>query len=358
MKLRFWENKSAAKKKKPQKVRKPKTTEADHKAEPSETVAGSGQIMQKKSATAGKVAAFAFIGFVGLGSVISFSSLFSPASVAEPVIETEVSTEEQQAAEYARGYVGAWLRSTSDNDAEISRYMQIEQGDITAEKPTEYRELAVASMETDDTGVSTIIVSAEVETPAGPEEEEDQSDNDEPLTQWEPTWYQVNIYNDQGSFVPLGWPAPVSAPETGSAPRMGYTYESSDEIETTVSDFFEAYILENGEVSRLTHPDSTITPLGNPTYTDVEIQEVTTDEDFRDQTPQDGTTAQAYVYLQLGTSQDQGKLATYALTLEVRGGRWEVRTLEPAPVVQPAEITAEESPTVSPDDTDENAQGD
>lgn len=344
MRFLFSKNKPAVKKK-PQKARKT-NKEQEIKDEEQPEVSGSGQIIQKKSASAGKIAAFAFIIFVGIGAVISFGNLFSPKSVAEPVLETGISKDEQQAAEYARGYVGAWLRATRKDDAELSRYIQLDQADITAEEPTEYRELAVASSETDDNGVSTVIVSAEIETPKD-SEEDDTEDSDDASSGWEPTWYQVNIYNEQGTFVPLGWPAPVAAPETGSAPRMAYAYEGSDEIKETVNDFFEAYILGNGEVARLTHPESTIRPLDNPSYAEIDVQDVTTDEDYRNNVPEDGTTVKTYVYLHLGTSQDEGRVATYALTLETRGGRWEVRTLEPAPVVKPGEITIEEQPADS-----------
>src|SRR5699024_5414128 len=110
-----------------------------------ETVAGNGQVIQHKGAVLGKVLAWTFVAFVG-----------------------------------------AWLRATNDDDSEIARYMQIERGDITAADATEYRELAVASSQTAENGVSTIIVSAEVlhilEADASDDEDESQEI-------WQPAWY-------------------------------------------------------------------------------------------------------------------------------------------------------------------------
>src|SRR5699024_4168706 len=162
-----------------------------------ETVAGDGQVLQQKGAVLGKVLAWAFVAFVGVGAVAGLLNLFAPPSTAEKVVQVGQTPEEQQAAEYARGFVGAWLRATNEDDTEIARYMQIERGDITTTEPTEYRELAVASSHTDDSGVSTIIVSAEVLQSTEPDESEEEA---EPQEAWQPTWYQVNIYQQDNSF--------------------------------------------------------------------------------------------------------------------------------------------------------------
>src|SRR5699024_8709983 len=309
-----------------------------------ETVAGNGQVIQHKGAVLGKVLAWTFVAFVGVGATAGLMNLFAPPSTAEQVVQVGQTPEEQQAAEYARGFVGAWLRATNDDDSEIARYMQIERGDITAADATEYRELAVASSQTAENGVSTIIVSAEVlhilEADASDDEDESQEI-------WQPAWYQVNVYQQDGNFVPLGWPAPVPAPETGGAPRLSYSYNAPEEITETVTDFFDAYALGDGEVTRLTHPDSTIQPLEPPQYAYAEVVDVTTDEDHRNSIPSDETTTRAYVQLLLGEDPEAARAATYALTLETRGGRWEVRTLDPAPILNADQITVEveEAPT-------------
>ena len=307
-----------------------------------ETVAGNGQVIQHKGAVLGKVLAWTFVAFVGVGATAGLMNLFAPTSTAEKVVQVGQTPQEQQAAEYARGFVGAWLRATKEDDSEIARYMQLERGDITTAEATEYRELAVASSQTAENGVAAEVLHT-IEAEASDDEEE-------PQEIWQPAWYQVNVYQQDGNFVPLGWPAPVPAPETGGAPRLSYSYDVPDEITETVTDFFDAYALGEGEVTRLTHPDSTIQPLEPPQYAYAEVVDVTTDEDHRDSIPSDETTTRAYVQLLLGEDPEAARAATYALTLETRGGRWEVRTLDPAPILNADQITVEvdESPTPQP----------
>lgn len=350
---------------------KPQKTKKDKKQK-EETVAGNGQILQAKGALLGKVVAWSAAIFVVAVSTLTVINLLNPPATAEQVVENTDDPTSQQAGEYARGYVGSWLRATSEDDTEISRYMPVGREDITEEEPTTFRDLAVASVDTGDNGITTVIIAAEIETviedpedtstqdededaeeseeESSEEEEANQQDEDEedPMTEWVPTWYQVNIFHAEGTFTPLGWPAPVPSPQTGDAPRMEYQYAGSEELESTITAFFEAYALEEGDVTRLTHPGSTIEPLGDSHYTAVNITEVTTDEDHRDEVPEDGTTVQAYIHLTLGTTEDTARAATYALTLETRGGRWEVRNLEPAPALHP------ETMTIEPDSPDED----
>lgn len=377
---------------------KPKKNK-DEKQEKEETVAGNGQVLQSKGALLGRIAAWAFVAFVGVGALAAVLNLVNPPATAEQIVEAGETPESQQAAEYGRGFVGTWLRATGDDDQEVARYMPISRGDITEDEPTEFRELSVASVETTDNGISTVIISAEVytvidedeheneitstddltnedeetseddeesteddEEEASEEENADPDGDEDPETAWVPTWYQVNVFYDGETFTPLGWPAPVPAPETGDGPRLAYNFAGSDEIESTIEDFFEAYILESGDVTRMTHPDSTIQSLGTNPYTSVEIGNITTDEDHRDEVPDDGTTTHSLVNLSLGTTEDTARAATYALTLETRGGRWEVLTLDPAPVLHPEVTTereAEPTDTVTdePTDTDQISEG-
>ncbi|MGP9587204.1 hypothetical protein ACT3TB_16265 [Micrococcaceae sp. AOP34-BR2-30] len=344
------------------------STSKENQRKKEDTVAGNGQILQSKGALLGRIGAWAFVAFLAIGSLAAILNVINPPAVAEPAVERGETLEGQQASEYARGFVGSWLRATSDDDEEVSRYLPISRGDITEEEPIEFRELSVASLETNDDGVSTVLVSAEVLTET---EERDESGNpsddtgggDEVETAWVPTWYQVNVYHDGEGFAPIGWPAPVPVPETGTSPRLGYDFAGSDEIEETITDFVDAYILEVGDVTRLTHPESTIEPLGHSPYSSVEINDVTTNEDHREEIPADGTTTRAMVNLGLGVTQDTSRAATYAMTLEVRGGRWEVRNLDPAPMIH-QEIAAEhegESTNTVPegnDGADESPEGD
>lgn len=332
--------------KKPQQPKKPflgglftKKKTATAREDKPETVAGNGTVIQSKAALLGTVAAWTAMLFVVTVSVLSLISLVNPTAQAQEVVETEDDPAAQQAGDYARGYVGSWLRATAEESDELSRYMTVNNRDITEAEPTEFRGLGVASVETDDNGVSTVIVSAEVltlepeEDAAVEDDEATEDEEEEPQSVWLPAWYQVNIFHEGDEFTPLGWPAPVPTPETGSSPQLAYSYAVSDDIDSTVEAFFEAYALDEGDVTRLTHPESTIQSLGTTLYTSVAVEEVTTGEDYREEVPEDGTTAQALVRVALGTEEGASRATTYALTLETRGGRWEVRALDTAPAL-------------------------
>lgn len=355
---------------------KPKDSKEAKGHQPEETVAGNGTVIQSKASLLGRITAYAVVAFLLLGSTLAIVNFLSPNAQIEQVADSGEDPIAHQAGDFARGYVGTWLRATRDETEELERYISAGRGDITDEEPTEFRDLAVASVETNEQGIVTVIISGEVLTvvddedddqAASTEEEETTSDEEDdateeddaddavspnntdsssngdsgaadedegPETRWVPAWYQTNIHHQEGTFTPLGWPAPVPAPQTGNTPNLEYRFAASEELEGTVQDFMEAYIQE-GDVSRLTHPEATINPLGASPYDHVAVTDVSTEEDHREEVPDDGTTTRALITVELGASQEETRLATYALTLETRGGRWEVQTLDPAPVINP-----------------------
>jgi hypothetical protein len=318
---------------------------AAKKSEKKDTVAGNGQVLQTRGAQLGKIVAWAVAVFVILAAVITFANFLNPPKQVAQTVEEKDTTQEQQAGDYARGYVNAWLRATEADHAELEQYKKVGRGEVTETKPTEFTDSGVASVKTDDEGMSTVIVSAKVKAEADVSEDGGDSSGEEeesPQT-WVPAWYQVNVYQDEGTFAPVGWPAPVSPPETAEAPAAEYQYQASPEVETTVNDFFRAYILNDGDVTRLTHPESTIRSLGASPYSVVTINKTTTEEEHKE-IPDEGTTVHALVNLSLGTGDKTTRTATYALTLETRGGRWEVKAIDPAPAVaSDAAESAEES---------------
>lgn len=333
---------------------KKSSSTAKKPVEKEETVAGNGQVLQHRGAQLGKVGAWALAVFVVLAAVITFSNFFNPPRpVAQPVEDNDTA-QEQQAGEYARGYVSAWLRATEDEHAELEQYVTVGRGEITETEPAEFTDTGVASMTTNDEGMSTVVVSAKVKAAVKPPEDggEAPAEGEKSPETWVPAWYQVNVYQDKDAFTPVGWPAPVSPPETIDAPPAEYQYQASSEVETTVNDFFRAYILNDGDVTRMTHPDSTIRQLGATPYSVVTINKTTTEEEHKEM-PDEGTTVHALVNLSLGTGDKTTRAATYALTLETRGGRWEVKAIDPAPAVapEPAESAGESEGPVAPTET-------
>lgn len=322
--------------------------------EKKETVAGNGQVLQHRGAQLGKVGVWAIAMFVVLAAIITFVNFFNPPRPEAQTVEKGDTTKEQQVGDYARGYVGAWLRATEDDHAELEQYATVGRGEVTETDPIEFTDTGVASVSTNEQGMSTVIVSAKVKaTVENPDETGAASaEEDKDPTTWVPAWYQVNIYDQNGTFAPVGWPAPVTPPDTGEAPAAEYRNQASPEVESTVNDFFRAYILGDGDVARLTHPNSTIRALGATPYSVVTINKITVEEEHKE-IPDEGTTAHALVNLSLGTGDQASRAATYALTLETRGGRWEVKTIDPSPAItyDPSEATDETTAPAAPTET-------
>lgn len=314
--------------------KKPTNQRQINKPESPETIAGTGTVILAKGALLGKIAAWTLVAFVVLGSVMSVIQFLTPSAKAQGVVEAVETTTSQQAGDYARGFVGSWLRATRDDADALARYKTISRGEVTSKTPAEFRDLAVASVEMDKSGIATVIVSAEVLTKIKDEGQVTAEAGKD--SAWIPAWFQVNVQHADDQFIALGWPAPIPATPAGVASEVSYSYAGSADIKSTVEAFFLAYVLDEGDVSRMTHPESGIQALGPNPYTAVTVTSITTDTDFEKNVPADGTSTRTLIDLSLGASDGTSRAATYALTLETRGGRWEVKAMDSAPVVTPS----------------------
>lgn len=311
-----------------------KNKTSDVKPKKEEAVSGDGMVLQNRAGQLGKVAAWAAVAFVLIVSVVSATQILSPSAPVAQVVEENNDTTSPQAADYARGYVGAWLRATAEDTSELEQYRTVARGEITETEATEFRDLGIASATLNDEGVHTVVISAKVRAAADPEAA---GDEEAPAPPWVPAQFQINVYQQDEAFSPVGWPTPVPPSDTGTDMRAEYRHEASAEITTTVEDFMAAYALADGDVTRLTHPESTIRPLGASPYTYADIYTVTADEEHED-VPEDGTAVRVLADVALGTGEDAARSTTYALTLETRGGRWEVKMLDAAPGIAPQDM--------------------
>lgn len=317
--------------------KKPKKSSPKRKKK-AETVAGNSTILQDKSATLGKILVWSVAAFVVVVSILSAVRLANPPKpVAQQITETGTKPEIQHAGDYARGYVAAWLRATESDSSELQQYVPVKRGEITDTVPTEFRDIGIASVESSaDENISTVVVSSKVKLAAQTEPEEGEqppAEGEEPQERWVPAWYQVNVYHHpDGDFSPLGWPAPIPpAPSSPELTRAEYDNAVSDEVTQTVEEFFNAYIVGDGDVKRLTHPDAEIRALGESPYEYVQVNKITADKDYARDVPEDGTQIRIVTTVSLGASAEVARAASYALTLETRGGRWEVRAVDDAP---------------------------
>lgn len=317
-----------------------KTKTNGEKPKKEDAVSGDGMVLQNRAGQLGKVAAWAVVAFVLIVSVVSTAQMLSPSAPVAQVVEEDSDTTSQQAADYARGYVGAWLRATAEDSSELDQYRTVTRGEITETEATEFRDLGISSATMNDEGVHTVVISAKVRAAADPEAAPDPDaagDEEAPALSWVPAQFQINVYQQGETFSPVGWPTPVPPADTGTDMQAEYRNKASAEITDTVKDFMVAYALGDGDVTRLTHPDSTIRPLSTSTYTYADVYTVTANEEHGD-VPEDGTAVRVLADVALGAGEEAARSTTYALTLETRGGRWEVKTLDAAPALAPEDM--------------------
>jgi hypothetical protein len=296
------------------------------------TVAGNGTVVQSHAAGFGRVLAYAALIFAILGGAAGVLSFVRSDASAQGSVSPEMdAAASQQAGDYARGFVGAWLRASADDHQLLTQYVTVADGDISDDKPQQFRDLAVASVQTDGP-LSRVIVSAQVPMPADEPKKGQKKDKDQPKV-WEPVWYQVNVHERAGRFSVVGYPAPVAAPQSVEGPGLAYGENASEEITGTVEEFFSAYLGGDGDLNRVVHPESEISHVAEVPYEMVSVQSVSTVEDHGEGAPAEGAQAKARAEVNLFSSTG-ARPAAYALTLQSRGGRWEILAVDPAPQLE------------------------
>lgn len=286
---------------------------------------GDGTVIQSGASAAGKWLVYGLIVLMGLGSLCGFLAFTRPAPAAQPVADPGVSTQQQEAGAFAQAYLSAWLTATSDDHAALDEYSPEAGAGVQGRSPISYRDLTVASVEDAPGDMTTVIVSASIETT----EDED----GEEVTSWTPYWYQVAVQADGDTLAPVGLPAPVSMPAMGSSPDLGYSGRVVNrDLRATVEDFMTAYLTGQGDVTRVVSPESTITAITPAYWTRATVETLTSTEEIADSDPADGQTVELLVNVDL-TRDGTTKPAQYVLDMNVRDGRWEVQSLNSAPVL-------------------------
>lgn len=146
----------------------------------------------------------------------------------------------------------------------------------------------------------------------------------------------VRYTADTGALVAATLPAPVPAPPAAVAPQLGYRYtaSSSDPVTVASGEFLEALLTGVGDVTRLISPGTQISALTPAPFTGVQVREVATDVDLRGaeagSAPEEPV--RVLVTALASVTAEQSVTVQYALTLTTREGRWEVASMDPAPL--------------------------
>lgn len=327
--------------------------------ETKETIAqGSSWTQGRAYLAIGSAAAFWGLVLCGPAAlVVSALGAGEQPAVAQVDVQPGLSVQQQEAGEYAAAYVAAWLDATKDDPGELAAYIDTSQLRKITEQAWKYRDLAVSSIApADDDGLITVTVAATVAEPAVSEEEQ------EPTEVWQRRYFMTVIRATEGGVAAVGLPAPVAAPEqltdqvTLKYPR---TLATTSPAMTTVQQFLLAYLTGNGDLSRVTSPDSPLRPVDPAPYAAVTVTQAAVDVD-PSETPATGEQVRILATVELVNVADQQLTATYALTLNGRDGRWEVSAIDTAPVVNEtstsgsAPSTSTPAPLPSPTTTNTN----
>lgn len=146
----------------------------------------------------------------------------------------------------------------------------------------------------------------------------------------------VRYTAETGALVAATLPSPVSAPPAAASPQLGYRYtaSSSDPVTAASGEFLGALLTGAGDVTRLISPGTQISALTPAPFTGVQVREVATDVDLRgaeaSSAPQEPV--RVLVTALASVTAEQSVTVQYALTLTTREGRWEVTSLDAAPL--------------------------
>lgn len=298
----------------------------------------------------GAMMAFGIIaGYLGLG--IGWLALNRPVeAVAQTTTENETISQ-SVAGGYATGFVSAWLNASREDPGELAGFIDLTgQGSFLSPEPWDYRDLDVVTVTPVTDQITNVLVSANVK--------ETTTDDDKESTTWPRRYWQVAIATGaDGGVSAAGFPAPVNAPAAASV-SMSYpgTVGRTGDVGKAVTDFLTAYLTGEGEITRFIAPETQITPIRPTPFTRIDIIDISSNEDVTESTNEGD---EVRILATIGAQRQDDRLvpASYALTMTLRSGRWEISRIDPAPLTK--QITAPtptptDVPTASPTENQEN----
>jgi hypothetical protein len=220
---------------------------------------------------------------------------------------------------YAQLFVGAWLRSSADDETSAqARLAQSMAPDVELPDPAGDAQsapqsvTAVRSAQRAD-GAWSVTVAAQY---AG----------------GSVRYYAVPVASDStgSSFTVTGAPGVVAGPARAEVPKSSYAVTVPEgDLSSAVGQFLAAYLTGAGEVDRYLAPGVKLTAVSPAPYTAVTVQEVSAVEEAAaaEKVPADGTTVRVLASVEARDATGRWPLA-YELTLKARSGRWEVAALQ------------------------------
>ncbi|HEY3472603.1 MAG TPA: conjugal transfer protein [Amycolatopsis sp.] len=149
---------------------------------------------------------------------------------------------------------------------------------------------------------------------------------------------QVAMTGANGTYVATGLPSPVACPRAGDAVALGYdeVADPGGPIGQSITGFLAAYLTGQGQLDRFVSPGASMAPPRPAPYAAVQVAEVRTHEKFEPgqaARPVDGAVVHSFTHAWGWDATGQTTPVDYALTLVARAGRWEITSIDPAPLI-------------------------
>lgn len=288
-------------------------------------------------------------------------SVMSSGADKAPVVEA-VNTATAEGA--AVSYVTAWLTASREDQSLLSAYVK-EDSRKVPETPLAVRDVAVAGVEkTKDPDVISVLVAAHVEQRTELEQDgqtgqkvpaaDQASASPETQTTPEPAaptyalrYYQVAVKHKDGAVQVIGYPTPAPGPRQGESVSLGYPHRISvtTDFGTTLEGFLQSYGAGKGDVTRYLGANSTLQAIDPAPYTELVIEDLRTSKKL-EELP-DGESVRVLIQAEgvLPDARQSRMGATFPVTVAQRDGRWEVISLDPAPLLAPASESRSATPT-------------
>jgi hypothetical protein len=245
---------------------------------------------------------------------------------------------------FAEDLVVTWLTTPRGQEKMLERFVTDASSLTLAEKPWTVTDPATAYIEsTGQRGVWAVTVAVTVA-----------EGKDQPPVR---RYFQVPVRYTEGSALRAQTlPAPVAAPAVAVADRLSYRYRATltDPVAAAANDFLSALLAGSGDVARYVSPGSEIAAIDPAPYTTVVIEDVMVDDDPAEDgtSPESGEERHLLVTATVTAAAKQDVTVQYALTLAARDGRWEVKSIDLAPVVSDPSSGPEATEAPAPEESD------
>lgn len=315
------------------------------------------------------------LGLSGLAVVLAASTASQPA----PTVEVpDTSTAEG----VATSYVSAWLRATRDDQSLLEPYIGGTKIPQLPVEPLGVLDVAVAGVQRgQDPSITSVTVAAHVEqrsgAPSAPQGAEAtkslsllEQATASPTSSASPSpspsaaspspaagatakpvpytlrYYQVAVHEQApGQLQVIGYPTPVPGPAHGDPVTLNYSHRVGPDTDLgkMLDGFLQAYGAGRSDVSRFLAPDYKLAAIDPAPYTRLYVQEIRTDQALDSVRP--GTSVRALIQAEAELPDENGSrmAVTVPVTVQFREDRWEVTSLDPAPLID--DSTPQNTPT-------------